>query len=229
MFLKDFLFPKFCLGCGFLGAYICHNCRKNLYYMEKDMCIYCSHNSLYGLTHPACKRRYGIDGFLSIFHYNNLLKSIIKSIKYRYALDVWREFCLIIEPESILKVASLKKIVKGPIFLEPIPLHRSKLRHRGFNQARIIAEYFSHRLSLPMTSCLVRTKDTEPQAQLRKNSERFRNMQGAFDVEGTKVVTGQYIILIDDVVTTGSTVKEAARALKLGGAKGVFTLSVAHG
>lgn len=197
--------------------------------MEKDICIYCSRNSLYGLTHPACKRRYGIDGFMSIFHYNNLLKSIIKSIKYRYALDVWREFCLIIEPESILKIARLKKLIKGPIFLEPIPLHRSKLRRRGFNQARIIAEYFSHHLSLPMTSYLVRTKNTESQAQLKKNSERFKNMQGAFDVDETKGVTDQNIILIDDVVTTGSTVKEAARALKLGGAKRVFILSVAHG
>lgn len=197
--------------------------------MEKDICIYCSHNSLYGLTHPACKRRYGIDGFMSIFHYNNLLKSIIKSIKYRYALDVWRELCLIIEPESILKIASLKKLIKESIFLEPIPLYRSKLRRRGFNQARIIAEYFSRKLSLPMSSHLVRTKDTESQAQLRKNSERFKNMQGAFDVDETKRVTGQYIILIDDVVTTGSTVKEAARAFKLGGANRVFVVSVAQG
>lgn len=191
--------------------------------------MYCSRSSLYGLTHPACKRRYGIDGFMSIFHYNNLLKSIIKSIKYRYALDVWGEFCLIIEPESILKIASLKKLIKGPIFLEPIPLHRSKLRRRGFNQAKIIAEYFSRKLSLPLTSYLVRTKDTESQAQLKKNSERFKNMQGAFDVDETKVVTDQNIIIVDDVVTTGSTVKEAARALKLGGAKRVFVLSVAHG
>ena len=97
MFLKDLLFPKFCLGCGFLGAYICTNCKKKLSYIKQDSCLYCGKPSLYGLTHPGCRREKGVDGFLSVFYYNNLLKSVIKSVKYRLATAVFEELCLVVE------------------------------------------------------------------------------------------------------------------------------------
>lgn len=228
MFLKDFLFPKFCLGCGFLGAYICPNCQKKLSYIEKDICLYCGRASLYGLTHPGCKRNNGIDGFLSIFYYNNLLKSIIKNIKYRLATEVWRELCLIIEPERIQKVKIFKNLLDGQFYLEPIPLHRKKLESRGFNQAKIIALFFKQFLRYPVTENLVRTKDTLPQAQLKNNRARYFNMQGAFAVLSKNAASKKFI-LVDDVVTTGSTLKQAARVLRQTRAKAVFALTLARG
>src|SRR3989344_5576779 len=173
MFLKDLLFPKFCLGCGFLGAYICPNCQQKLSYIEKDTCLYCGRASLHGFTHPGCRRNYGIDGFLSLFFYNSFLKKIIKDIKYRLATDVWGELCLVIEPEKLEKLKIFKNLYGDGLCLESVPLHPKKLRTRGFNQAKIISRFFNQSLNLPATDYLLRTKDTQSQAQMKKNKDRY--------------------------------------------------------
>ncbi|OGK24079.1 hypothetical protein A3C25_05200 [Candidatus Roizmanbacteria bacterium RIFCSPHIGHO2_02_FULL_38_11] len=228
MFLKDLLFPKFCLGCGFLGAYICSNCQKKLSYISKDVCLYCGKASLWGLTHPGCRRNHGVDGLVSIFYYNNLLKKVIKSIKYRLALDVWEELCLVIEPDKLNKIAAYKKLNFAKFFLQPIPLHTSRLRSRGFNQAKIIASFFSQLLQRPVTEYLLRKKSTFSQAQLKNNKDRYINMRGAFEVL-TREVDDKNFILVDDVITTGSTLKEAAWTLKRAGASRVVALTLAKG
>ncbi|OGK40697.1 hypothetical protein A2954_05555 [Candidatus Roizmanbacteria bacterium RIFCSPLOWO2_01_FULL_37_12] len=228
MFLKDIVFPKFCLGCGYLGAYICTNCKKKLSYIKQDNCLYCGKASLYGLTHPGCRREKGVDGLLSLFYYNNLLKAIIKSVKYRLATDVWKELCLVIEPDMLKKINVYKNITEGDIYLEPIPLHRNKLRTRGFNQAKIIADFFNRFLKLQLSGYLMRSKDTSSQAQMKNNKDRYSNMLGAFEAL-EQDVNNKRFVLVDDIVTTGSTVKEAARVLKRAGAKNVFVLTLAKG
>ena len=228
MFLKDFLFPKFCLGCGFLGAYICLNCQKKLSYIKKNLCLYCGKASLYGLTHPGCKRDFGIDGFLSIFYYNNLLKKIIKSIKYRLAVEVWRELCLVIETDKLEKISLYKKNISKKFFLQPIPLYPGRLATRGFNQAKIISQFFNQFLQFPISEYPLRKKDTFSQAQLKTNKDRYKNVQGAFEIS-SQDISDKNFILIDDVVTTGSTLKEAARTLKRSGAGRVFAITLAKG
>jgi len=226
MFLKELLFPKICLGCGYLGMYICPNCQKNLRYVEKDLCLYCQRASYFGLTHPGCKRSKGIDGGLSVFYYNNSLKKIIKTIKYRLANDVWKELYQIIKPEKLKKINFYKQL-DDDFFLQPVPLHEKKLKERGFNQAQIITNFFHQLLGFPMSDLLVRTKDTKPQAQLSQGKKRYLNIRGAFSIK--KEVKNKQIILIDDVITTGSTIKEAANVLKRHGAKKVFALTIAKG
>ena len=228
MFLKDFLFPKFCLGCGFLGAYICLNCQKKLSYIKSDLCLYCGKPSLYGLTHPGCRRDFGLDGFLSIFYYNNLLKKIIKSIKYRLAVEVWRELCLVIETDKLEKISLYKKNISKKFFLQPIPLYPGRLATRGFNQAKIISQFFNQFLQFPISEYLLRKKDTFSQAQLKTNKDRYKNVQGAFEIS-SQDISDKNFILIDDVVTTGSTLKEAARTLKRSGAGRVFAITLAKG
>lgn len=229
MFFQDLLFPKFCLGCGFLGSYICLKCQKNLYYVTNDICIYCRRNSLYGFTHPACKKINGIDGSMSIFYYNNLLKNIIKSIKYRFAVEVWKEFCLVVRPEHLLKLQIYKKITDNPIFIEPVPLHSNRLRMRGFNQAELVAIFFNAFLHATITKHLVRVKDTPSQAKLEKQQERISNIQGAFVSIKSSRIAGKRFILVDDVQTTGATLKEATRVLKKNRASQVYVLTIAHG
>lgn len=98
MFLADIFFPKFCLGCGYLGDYICLKCKKKLNYIEKQNCLYCKRQSLYGLTHSICARRNGIDGVITLFQYNDFLKIIIKNVKYRLAKSVLNDFLNQIKP-----------------------------------------------------------------------------------------------------------------------------------
>ncbi len=227
MFLKDILFPKFCLGCGYIGLYICPRCQKKLVYREKDTCLYCQKMSLFGLTHPLCQKRGRIDGLMSLFYYNDFLKKIIKNIKYRLATEVWQELGVIVEPTRLNKLFFYKN--KKNFYFQPIPLHPKRLRERGFNQAFLVRQFFGQFLAYPQANFLERKKETLAQAQLKSSRQRYFNVLGAYAVLNKDKLPGKNLILVDDVVTTGSTLKEAARILKDQGAEKVYALTLAKG
>ncbi len=228
MFFKDILFPKFCLGCGFIGSYICLNCQKKLSYLKKDSCFYCKRASYAGFTHPACKKEFGIDGFIAVFHYSDLLKKIIKNIKYRMAKEILEELFQLMNYQTIEKLRFYKKL-NNELFLQPIPLHPIRLRERGFNQSENIAEFLQKIFLLSEVNILVRTKNTFPQAQIKLGQKRYLNIKGAFKLSDEKLHPEKQILLVDDVVTTGSTVKEAARVLKKNGSEKVYVFALAKG
>ena len=110
----------------------------------------------------------------------------------------------------------------------PVPLHPKRLRERGFNQALILAREVSKRFSLPLEFlALERHKFTEPQVHLSKE-QRLENVRGAFAVRKNKRIEGQRVILVDDVYTTGSTIKECAGTLMRSGAADVAVLTLAR-
>jgi ComF family protein len=110
----------------------------------------------------------------------------------------------------------------------PIPLHRKRLRERGFNQSVILAREISRHYAVPMKFGLLKRKiHTEPQINLGKD-DRVRNVKGAFEVVSPEVIEGAKILLIDDVYTTGSTVNECAKVLRKNGAADVVVLTLAR-
>ena len=110
----------------------------------------------------------------------------------------------------------------------PVPLHPKRLRERGFNQAVILAREISKRFSIPLDFLILRRHIfTEPQVNLGRD-QRKANIRGAFIVKDGKKIQGQKIILVDDVYTTGSTVKECAGALMKHGAAEVAVLTLAR-
>lgn len=230
MCFKELFYPKFCLDCGMIGSYVCLNCRKKLVYIDKDRCHYCQKPSPYGLTHGRCQKKNGIDGFIAIFHYNNLLKKIVKNFKYRLVVSVWKELSLSIEPEKLLKINFYKKLtLEKKIFLQPIPLHPRKIKERGFNQAVIISKFFQQFLRLPIKDNLIRIRETKPQAQIQEIKKRRVNVKNAFKVRNREEIKDNAIILVDDLLTSGRTAEEATTVLKKAGAKTVFVLTLAKG
>ncbi len=224
-FLKDILFPKFCLGCGFLGSYICFNCRKKLIKAQEESCFYCHRTSYQGLTHRNCFRKNGVDGFIYIYIYNNLLKKIIKTTKYRYVKESFSELLLDSYFAMFDKLIFYKRTLR-PLSVEEIPLHEVRLKRRGFNQSKIIKDFLKDQFSLEETSYLKKVKETRPQAMLKK-VERVNNLKGVFS--STKILKATNILLIDDVVTTGATMAEAAKVLKAQGAAAVIAFALAKG
>ena len=110
----------------------------------------------------------------------------------------------------------------------PVPLHASRKRRRGFNQAEIFAEELSHLTGIPVRNDLLfRIRRTRPQKRLGEN-ERRQNLQGAFAVKKTQSLPSN-ILLIDDIYTTGSTVERCAKMLRLAGAENVYFLTVSIG
>lgn len=109
----------------------------------------------------------------------------------------------------------------------PIPVHPSRLIHRGFNQAVILGQHLSAAAGLPMHRTVLRKiKDTPPQVGLPR-AERLRNVRGSFGVARPADIAERRILLVDDVATTGSTIQEAAKVLKKAGAGKVDALVVA--
>jgi len=110
----------------------------------------------------------------------------------------------------------------------PVPLHRKRLKHRGFNQALLLAQgvamHFGCMLSFDN---LLRTRQTRPQVEL-SGEERALNVKGAFSLLHPQEVKNRGILLIDDVFTTGATMNECARMLKLAGARSVVAFTLAR-
>lgn len=225
MFILDLLFPKFCLGCGYIGVYLCPSCSRKLEPVEQDVCLYCKKPSLFGLTHVNCGNKLNVDGMITIYRYNPILKIIIKNIKYRLAVQIWKDFYKMISPEVISKLDCYKKL-PGDLVIQPIPLSKNKFNERGFNQASFICSYFQKFLHFPIVDLLFRNKETPAQAQIKNKLGRYRNIKGIFTA--TQGVNPN-VLLVDDIITSGSTVKEAARILKIAGAKKVYVLALAKG
>jgi len=116
----------------------------------------------------------------------------------------------------------------APHLIIPVPLHRSRLRQRGFNQAVLLGKVLSQQLSLPLLpDTLFRTRQTEPQISLSAADRRL-NVKGAFKVKSPANVVGKRILLLDDVMTTGSTMDECAKELKKAGAVVVIAATIAR-
>ncbi|MDP3974516.1 MAG: phosphoribosyltransferase family protein [bacterium] len=182
-----------------------------------------------GLTHPGCKRKNGIDGCIFIYKYNNFLKIIIKTLKYKLVRDGFDRLMSISLLFARTKITSLIKTLNISPTLSPIPLNKYRINQRGFNQSEIICSYISRHLRLDSKEYLIRSKKTKIQAMLNSKELRYKNLRGAFKLKPNTEVKDKNIFLIDDVVTSGSTVKEAASVLKRNKALNVFIFALAKG
>jgi ComF family protein len=110
----------------------------------------------------------------------------------------------------------------------PVPLHRKRLRQRGFNQALLLAHRMSEQYGIPLVfDNLERVRPTRPQVEL-SGEERVKNVTGAFALRFPKKVEDKHILVIDDVFTTGATMNECAAVLKRAGSSQVTACTLAR-
>ena len=175
-------------------------------------CLYCRKNSL-------------IYAFFSPFLYADpVVKSLLHGFKYnRFKSLAGLLGELLVEYTDRFKINFPREAI-----LIPIPLFRDRLRIRGFNQSELIVRYLSDRLGIKSELAILRkTHKTKPQVELSAE-ERRDNLKGAFDISGASIVKNKIVILVDDVKTTGSTLEEAAKVLKIAGADKILVMTVAH-
>ncbi len=217
----DLVFPKNCLGCGREGKYLCPICIDKVP-RAKAICPYCKHPSMDGVTHVNCQRKLGIDGLTSIWRYEGIVRKAILALKYKYATEVGREI-------SEYVISSLGNLILPPVHnLCPVPIYWHKQNIRGFNQSIELGGNIAENLRLNFVpDLLIKKVNTIPQANL-SGKERMQNLKGVFAVNPSYQLLDSRYLLFDDVFTTGSTMFEATKVLKRGGADKVWGLTIAR-
>ncbi len=221
--LLNIVFPRRCPVCGDIvtpdGGRICGGCVGILKYAEEPCCLKCGvplKDDADGYC-PGCSgRERFFDRGRAAFIYDDVLSLSIYGFKYHGR----QEYAAFYADEIIKRLGRFIEAV-SPEALVPIPLHKSRYRKRGYNQAELIAERLSRRLGIPCEpGLLIREKNTKPQKDLGEK-ERQNNLKKAFKI-GRNDVSLSTVMLIDDIYTTGSTMDSAAACLKENGVKGVF-------
>jgi len=220
--LLELTFPIRCVSCAKKGKLLCEECEGKFSPLPFFSCLICGKPALGGFTHPACADRFTPERSLSSFSYRGPARSLVKALKYQGLKRVAE-----VMAELTLEDLSEKGIAFGrSAWVVPIPLSFWRQNERGFNQAEIFARALAKNLKLKIRpSLLKRVKNTSSQTALSKE-ERSQNVHGAFAV--TRRIRKKDILLVDDVLTTGATVREAARILKKKGAKQVWVLTFAR-
>ena len=222
----NLLFPKYCLGCKKEGVWICDECAATLVYVKITLCPWCSKvPTVCGFVCQECKAKTHLSQIIWAYDYNLLLvEKMVLSLKYAYVEEI-AEFM----GNALARQFSAETRKDTDYIVIPIPLHKKRMRERGFNQAERIGRAFAKQLGiLSAPHVLARVKHTKSQVGLSKE-ERSKNVSEAFRVRDASALVGKSIILIDDVYTTGATMREAASALIAAGAKKVIGVAFAKG
>ena len=207
---------------------LCENCRINIRdaYIEEPYCLKCGKqldNMMQEYCDDCMRIKHIYDRGLSVFKYHNEIKESIYRFKYKDCKCYGRFY-----GEQMAE--KYEDVIRKwqPDVIVPVPIHRLRMKKRGYNQAELIGKALSDRLNIPMDiNVLVRDKKTQPQKKLPKDI-RVKNVENAFKV-AINVVRYNKIILVDDIYTTGATINACARVLKKAGVQEVWFISVCIG
>jgi ComF family protein len=218
----DLLFPKYCVGCGKDGSFICRHCQQSLKRITAPICPRCGRPQPDGtLCHDCRDWRAAIDGIRSPFRFEGVIREAIHQLKYGNL----RALAPVLA--GLLYVYLKDNPIPVEVFV-PVPMHQKRLRERGYNQSTLLARELAKLTGLPVgDDCLVRQRHTPPQARTASVQERKSNIADAFAC-GDSAPQGRQVLLIDDVATSGTTLDACAAALKAVGAVSAWGLTVAR-
>ncbi len=216
--ILNMIYPPKCIFCQSILSHnailhICNACYTKLPFIDKTIIrtwqeeedSYCS-------------------GALSVFEYTGMVKESLIRFKFYNKPAYYRTYARLIADrlEKIINISSYDMVMS-------VPLHRHKEFTRGYNQAHLISKALARIIKLRECSyVLKRERYTEAQSLLDKQ-RRNQNVKGAFTVASPKKVQGKSVLLVDDILTTGSTLEECSRVLRQAGADKVFAIVVATG
>ena len=229
MGILEILYPARCPIChGILkgGDGICPLCRKRLPYITEPKCKKCG-KQIEKAELEYCKDcmrfPHSFDKGEAVFAYDTIMRRSIVMFKYHNR----REYAKVYAKEMQRHCRHFLKMVAPDVIL-PVPIHKHKLRQRGFNQAELVARELGKLLKIPVdTNYLVRKEKTVPQKELTRH-QRKKNLKEAFGVDKK----GKYykrVLLVDDIYTTGATVDAISEILREQGTKNIFFLAICVG
>ena len=223
-------YPPFCVSCrtSLDQGLLCRDCLESAVRITAPLCQVCSrpYTGEIGtpFSCPDCEDDPpAFDCVATRYQANGIVRELIHRFKYsgefhlRQILAHWLEEAL-----------SDPRISREPFdALVPVPLHATRIRERGYDQIAALVELVAKRSRSPVWPCLRRSRYTESQTRFSRK-ERLQNLRNAFKLRKGTSVLGKRLLLVDDVLTTGSTLDECARILKAGGARSIRAITVAR-
>jgi ComF family protein len=230
--LLDLLFPPLCHICkAFIpeagDLFICASCLEKITFLVTPLCSVCGtpFGTENGLNHicGACLRNPSFPICRSATYFAGPVQELIHRFKYGHRVHLS-------QPLGLLTARALApfRAESAPELVVPVPLHRRRLRQRGYNQSQLLAEVLAKQWKLKLeVGNLRRIRWTEPQTSLDA-TDRRDNVRGAFAVRDPRRLEGRRVLLVDDVFTTGSTIRACAGSLRDAGVAEVFVVTVAR-
>lgn len=229
--IASLLYPPSCVNCFASvdpDAYLCAACESKAIKIAPPFCAKCSEpfegEMAAGFTCANCAhRKIYFDAAVAAYRSRGLVRRIMLDFKYRYQMHlrhlVGRWLCAAVQDERL----------RGRHFdlIVPVPLHPARQRERGFNQAALLAQFLGAHCSIPVANALQRLRYTTTQTAFDR-AERMENLRDAFRLRKNADVRGLNVLLVDDVLTTGSTLSECARVLKRNKADSVYAVTAAR-
>lgn len=218
----DACLPSICLLCHLSskGSLICKYCHNDIL-LDRVCCLHCGCSliSTQSFCGECLQHHFEFTQLHAVANYQSPFPELIKKLKYDHHL-LYADLLGHLLADSILQRYNEMQLEKID-YLIPVPLHIKKHRERGFNQAQLITDALAKCLpvKIPQAS-LIRDKSTNPQEGLSRH-QRLLNLQNAFSLNKEKTLNleGKYIVLIDDVVTTGATINSLCKILLAEGVK----------
>ncbi len=213
--MLDFFFPRECIKCGNPGGYLCKNCFNKTDIKKILSCPNCGRENLLGeFCGGYCKNGYYFDRLIYCFDYEkkSWIKNLIVNLKYKFSEDAGNILGAFVAKQFLAyfdRMQSFKNFI-----LVPVPLSARKLKYRGFNQSKILCDHLKNRFNLTVLDCFYR-HESSSQVKLSR-LERAKNIRGTIFIPDKfkDHVNGKFVILIDDIATTLSTLNECSLVLK---------------
>lgn len=228
--IADLLFPPLCIACREplgQGQGFCGSCWSKVTFLDGPMCECCGLpfgvDPGPGARCAACLAKPpSFDSARAIVAYEESSRGPILALKHADRLELVPGFA-----QWLARTG--KSLIDDSDVIAPVPLHRTRLWRRRYNQAAELARALGRRTGKDVAvQALVRSRATESQGEMVSARARRRNVLGAFKVPDAASVRGRNILLVDDVLTTGATAEACARALKRAGAGKVHILALAR-
>ncbi len=217
--LLDLLFPPRCVVCRRRGTWLCAECAAQFEPIAPPLCPRCGRPLATPPCHYCAKLPIRIDGTRAVAFFDGALRQAIHAFKYSHRTELADHFGTMLYHYLLTFPLPVDTIIA-------VPLHADRERARGYNQSALLAEAVGARSQLPVwNDALMRTRATRSQTELDAAGRRA-NVRDAF--RATPRVRGAYILLIDDVCTTGATMDACGAALYAQGAQAVWGLAVAR-
>jgi competence protein ComFC len=228
-FLLDLFFPKFCVGCGREGEFVCGDC--SLFLSEASfICPSCEKGSYLGERHYKCKKRGFPEGLVNLWDYEGVARKGIHQAKYDYYIaetlnDLMDRFFIRLGDNKSRMSSFLNFLYQEDTVIAFVPAYKLRVNIKGFNQSEVIARDLGEKTGKEVVDLLEKQKKNVSQTNLNRE-ERKENVKGVFKVKDG-VDTPSRVVLVDDVWTSGATMRECCRVLKKGGVKEVWGFTLA--